>query len=168
MIKDLLLLTVFPACMAFAAAYDLFTMTLPNKLAIALVVGFLVLAPLVGLSWHQMGIQLGIAFIALAIGFVLFARGWIGGGDAKLFAATALWFSPLLLLQYVLMASIWGGALTLVILGFRRYMLPAVFAQQGWMVRLHDPSGGIPYGIALAAAGLMLYSQTPFMMALGH
>jgi prepilin peptidase CpaA len=38
---------------------------------------------------------------------------------------------------------------------------------QGWLVRLHNPKEGVPYGIALAAAGLLVYPQTPFMAALG-
>ena len=80
--------------MAFAAATDLFTMTVPNRLALALVACFFVLAPMVGLGWTDIGLHVALALAALAVTFVLFSFGWIGGGDAKLFAATCLWLGP--------------------------------------------------------------------------
>jgi prepilin peptidase CpaA len=57
--------------------------------------------------------------------------------------------------------------LTLLIIFLRNMPLPAMLSGQGWLVRLHEPKGGIPYGIALAAAGLLVYPNTPFMAALG-
>ena len=39
-LAGLALLTIFPALMAYAAASDLFTMTIPNKISLALVVAF--------------------------------------------------------------------------------------------------------------------------------
>jgi prepilin peptidase CpaA len=103
----------------------------------------------------------------LAVAFVFFARGWIGGGDAKLAAATALWFGFDHLLDYLLYASLFGGALTLLILQFRNLPLPAPLARQPWIVRLHETNEGIPYGIALAAAALAIYPQTIWMPAAG-
>ena len=50
--------------------------------------------------------------------------GWIGGGDAKLAAATALWFGFDFLLDYLVYASLFGGVLTLVLIQFRRLPLP--------------------------------------------
>ena len=94
MIKDLLLLTIFPGAMAFAAATDLFTMTLPNRLALAIVAFFFVLAPMAGLGWSDVGLHVALALAALAVTFCMFSLGWIGGGDAKLFAATCLWLGP--------------------------------------------------------------------------
>ena len=167
MIKDLLLLTIFPAAMALAAAIDLFTFTVPNRIAIALVAGFLVLAPMVGFGWPEIGLHALIGLGALALGFAFFAFGWIGGGDAKLFAATALWLGPEQLLAFSLIASLIGGLLTLSILYMRAIPLPAVLIGQDWLARLHDNKEGVPYGIALAAAGLLVYPDTPFMAALG-
>jgi len=60
-----------------------------------------------------------------------------------------------------------GGALTLALLFWRGVPLPEMLISQNWLVRLHDPKEGVPYGIALAAAGLLVYPQTPFMAALG-
>ena len=94
MIKDLLILTIFPGAMAFAAATDLFTMTVPNRLALVLVGSFFLVAPLVGLGWSDIGLHLALAVAALGVTFTFFSFGWIGGGDAKLFAATCLWVGP--------------------------------------------------------------------------
>ena len=165
--KDVLLLTVFPAAMAFAAASDLFTMKVPNRIAIGLVVGFLLLAPMIGMGWTDIGIHVAAAAAALLLGFCLFAFGWIGGGDAKLFAATCLWLGPEMLLTYGVITALIGGALTFVLLVLRGVPLPAALTSQGWIVRLHNTKEGVPYGIALAAAGLLVYPDTPFMVALG-
>jgi prepilin peptidase CpaA len=167
MIKDLLLLTIFPAAMALAAAIDLFTFTVPNRIAIALVAGFLVLAPMVGFGWPEFGLHALIGLGALVLGFAFFAFGWIGGGDAKLFAATALWLGPEALLTYGLITAMMGGALTLALVFWRNVPLPATLTAQGWLVRLHDTKEGVPYGIALAMGGLLVYPETPFMAALG-
>ncbi|MCC7000494.1 MAG: prepilin peptidase, partial [Deltaproteobacteria bacterium] len=94
-----------------------------------------------------------------------FARGWIGGGDAKLAAATALWFGWEHLYEYVLYASLFGGVLTVVLLQFRKYALPAGLVGREWVERLHQPRGGVPYGIALAAAALLVYPSTIWMDA---
>jgi prepilin peptidase CpaA len=167
MIKDTLLLLVFPAAMALAAATDLFTMTVPNRIALVLVVGFLLLAPMIGMSWNDLGLHVAMGVLGLALGFCLFAFGWVGGGDAKLFAATCLWLGPELLFTYAVFAALLGGALTLALLFLRAVPLPAPLVNQGWLVRLHNAKEGVPYGIALAAAGLIVYPQTPFMAALG-
>jgi prepilin peptidase CpaA len=100
------------------------------------------------------------------VSFVFFTFGWIGGGDAKLAAATALWLGFPLLLEYLMVAALIGGALTLLLLELRRVPLPAALAEQRWIARLHSIENGIPYGIALAAAGLIVYAETPFMRAL--
>ncbi len=98
--------------------------------------------------------------------FVFYARGWIGGGDAKLAAATALWFGFEWLLPYLLWASIFGGALTLMILQFRQYPLHPLLMGQAWADRLHRKEAGVPYGIALAASALIIYPYTVWMNVL--
>jgi prepilin peptidase CpaA len=167
MLKDLLILTIFPGAMAFAAATDLFTMTVPNRLALALAAGFFVVAPLVGLGWTDIGVHVALGAAALAVTFALFSFGWIGGGDAKLFAATCLWLGPGAILAYSVYGALLGGALTLALLAWRNLPLPLMLTSQGWLARLHDQKQGVPYGIALAAAGLLVYPDTPFMAALG-
>lgn len=94
MITDLLIITIFPLAMALAAATDLFSMTVPNWISLLLVAGFAVLAPLVGIGWSEAGLHVALALGALILTFAMFSLGWIGGGDAKLFAATCLWLGP--------------------------------------------------------------------------
>jgi prepilin peptidase CpaA len=157
------LFALFPMAMAYAAASDLITMTISNKLAIALVACFLVLAPLTGMDWQTFGLHWAAGGAVLAVAFVFFALGWIGGGDAKLAAAVALWLGWSHLFDYIALAAIFGGVLTLAILSFRRWVLPAFATRQSWIMRLHDETAGVPYGVALAAAALATYPETIWM-----
>ena len=163
MFTDVIRLLLFPALMAFAASSDLLTMTISNRLSLALAGGFFLLTLVTGMSLYAFGMHLAAAAVVLVVAFVFFSQGWIGGGDAKLAAATALWFGFDHLLDYMIYASLFGGALTLAILQFRKLPLPAVLARQQWIMRLHETGGGVPYGIALAAAALIVYPKTGWM-----
>jgi prepilin peptidase CpaA len=167
MLTEAIGLTLFPATMAFAASSDLFTMTIANRVSLVLAAGFFLLAVLTGMSPAAVGWHLGAGALVLVIGFGLFSFGWVGGGDAKLAAATALWFGFSHLLDYLLYASIFGGALTLALIQFRMLPLPRLLAGHEWIERLHRRGGGVPYGIALAAAALVVYPHTEWMAALG-
>ena len=160
-------LLLFPTLMAFAASSDLFTMTISNRVSLLLVAGFAVMAPLLGLGAAETLSHIGAGLAVLAVTFTFIACGWIGGGDAKLAAATALWlgFDPLL--SYLVYASIFGGAMTLFIIRFRAYPLPAMLRGQDWVTRLHRSNEGVPYGIALAAGALVVYPETIWMRPLG-
>ena len=165
MVTDVIRLLLFPALMAFAASSDLLTMTISNRLSLALAGGFFLLIAVTGMSLYAVGMHLAAAMVVLVVAFAFFSQGWIGGGDAKLAAATALWFGFDYLLDYLIYASLFGGALTLAILQFRKIPLPAMLARQSWILRLHETDGGIPYGIALAAAALAVYPKTGWMPA---
>lgn len=167
MATDVIRLLLFPALMAFAASSDLLTMTISNRLSLALAGGFFLLMIVTGMSLHAAGMHVAAAAVVLVVAFVFFSQGWIGGGDAKLAAATALWFGFDYLLDYLIYASLFGGALTLAIIQFRKIPLPAMLARQGWILRLHETDAGIPYGIALAAAALAVYPKTGWMPAYG-
>lgn len=163
MLIDATRLLLFPAVMAFAASSDLFTMTISNRVTLILAGGFVVLAASSGMSMDDMLSHAGAAAAVLAVSFVFFARGWIGGGDAKLAAATALWLGFDHLMAYLLYASIFGGVLTFALIRFRVMPLPQALADQDWVKRLHRLDGGVPYGIALAAAALLIYPDTAWM-----
>ncbi len=105
--------------------------------------------------------------MVLAIAFGFFSQGWIGGGDAKLAAATSLWFGFEHLMDYMVYASLLGGALTLILLQFRKLPLPGIVARQPWIQRLHEDGGDVPYGIALAAAAMLVYPHTGWMPSAG-
>ena len=165
MALDVARLLLFPALMAFAAASDLLTMTISNRVSLLLVVGFLVMAALSGMSLHDMLLHAGAGLAVLLVAFSCFAMGWVGGGDAKVAAAAALWFGFGHLLEYLVCASVFGGALTLLLLQFRQWPLPALFHSQDWLTRLHGRDTGIPYGIALALGALLIYPETDWVKA---
>src|SRR5690606_7578768 len=102
MLTDAIRLLMFPALMAFAASSDLFTMTISNRLSLLLAAGFVLLAIATGMSLAEIGLHLAAAAMVLVVAFGLFSQGWIGGGDAKLAAATALWFGFDYLLDYMI------------------------------------------------------------------
>ncbi len=163
MVADALRLALFPAMMAFAASSDLLTMTISNRVSLILVGGFVALAAIGGVSAADVLAHLAAGCVVLAAAFGLFARGVIGGGDAKLAAATALWLGFDHLLPYLVYASLLGGALSVALVWFRMAPLPAWLARHEWAQRLHGKDAGVPYGIALAAAALAVYPETPWM-----
>ena len=155
---DYFLLIAFPALLVIAAVCDLITMTIPNRIPLLMLAIFPFAAWAAGLDLPLIGWHFAAGFLVLAICFGMFALNWIGGGDAKLGAAIALWIGPyLLLLEWAMLFAIYGGILTLAILVLRRLPLPAVLARQAWIARLHDHESGVPYGIALSAAALTIY-----------
>ena len=152
----------FPFLMIYAASSDLVSMTIANRVSVLLVVGFLVASAIVGLAPAQIVLHLGAGFGCLAVTFAMFSFGWMGGGDAKLSAATALWFGPSQLIsEYVLLGAIYGGVLTLALLTLRARLQPVTGVD--FVDRLLERETGIPYGIALGAAGLTVYSNSFWM-----
>jgi prepilin peptidase CpaA len=166
MILDIARLLLFPALMAFAAASDLFTMTISNRVSLALIAGFLILAVAGGMSLPDMLSHIGAGTAVLAVAFSCFAMGWVGGGDAKVASGVALWFGFAHLMNFLLYASMFGGALTLLLLQFRQWPLPYALTGQAWLMKLHAKESGIPYGIALATGALMIYPETEWVTAI--
>lgn len=166
-LTDAIRLLLFPAIMAFAAASDLFTMTISNRVSLALIAGFAVMAFATGMGSHDILSHIGAAAAVLAVTFAFFSRGWIGGGDAKLAAATALWLGFDQLMNYLLYASLLGGLLTIIVIHFRFMPLPAALSRQDWARRLHRVDAGVPYGIALAISALLVYPETFWMQTFG-
>ncbi|PWB81746.1 MAG: peptidase [Methylocystaceae bacterium] len=153
-------LVVFPMLMAFSAFSDLLTMTIPNRVSLALVVVFAVLAVSLQMPLAIVASHASCALAMLIATFVLFHFRLMGGGDAKLAAATALWLGWENLFDYWFVASLAGGVLTLAILELRRRELPTALSNSRFLTRLGDKSVGAPYGIALAVAGLSVYPQS--------
>ena len=151
---------LFPMAMALAASSDLLTMRISNKLVLFLVVSFCVVAMAINLPMQQFALHVACALVVLAVGFTLFAFRWIGGGDAKLAAATTLWLGFGLTVPYLIYAGLLGGVLTLMILALRNLPLTPFLARFRWLERLHDRKSGVPYGIALALAGMLVYTNS--------
>lgn len=154
---------LFPLAMVYAGLMDLATLKIRNALVLAIGAGWLVLAPLAGFGFMELAASFAVAGLVFAVTFTFFALGWIGGGDAKLAAVTALWFAPDQALLYFIYASVLGGLLTLVILQLRARMMPAALYRVPWVAHLHDPKAGVPYGAAMAPAALIVFPQTAWI-----
>ena len=164
MLTEAVRLLVFPALMAFAASSDLFTMTISNRVTLALVGGFVAMAFMSGMSPSDVLAHAEASAMVLAVTFLFFARGWIGGGDAKLAAATALWLGFDQLAMFLTYTAAFGGALALAILAYRGTPVSA-FPLPGWAARLHTKGEGMPYGVAIAAGALFVYPATAWYAA---
>lgn len=160
------LMLIFPAAMAFAAAMDLLTMTIPNRISLVLLAGFAIIAPLTGMSWEQLGWHLAAFLLILSCTVIMFALGWMGGGDAKLIAVAALWIGFDNLILFIAQVAIFGGMLAMVILFYRSHPVGAL-PLPGWAARLHQGGSGIPYGIAIAAGALMVFPETYWFSVIG-
>lgn len=148
---------LFLGIMAAAAIYDLLTYTIPNFISILLVTIFAAYAIWDGLSWTLLGMHLATGIAMLVAGWLLFALGLLGGGDAKLFAATSLWMGWNGMINYLIMFSLCGGALALALLLFRRLPIAEALLRHGWIAALHDRAKGVPYGVALAAGATLAW-----------
>jgi prepilin peptidase CpaA len=156
MIAQAICLAVLPGLLAYACFSDLFTMRISNRVCLLVFSLFPATAVGVGMDWSTIGLHALAGLTVLTVSFSLFAGGWVGGGDAKLVAATATWFGFDMVLEFIALSCIFGGALTLAILFARQHPLPAGLMDQGWISHLHNRTTGIPYGIALGIAALVM------------
>jgi len=163
--QDLLLLSVlaFPLLVLAAAVKDLTSYTIPNWISLALLAAFV---PAAGSAWAagaapaELLACVGVGAAALAAGVVMFALRWIGGGDAKLMAAAALWMGAPGLAPFLLWTTIAGGALTVILITVRRHGAPLAGAD-GWVGRLMTPQGAVPYGVAICVGALAAFRYGP-------
>jgi len=140
---EALIFVVFPFCMLFAAISDALSMTIANRVSLVLVVTFVVVAPLTGMALSEFGLHLAAGAAVLVVTFGLFALGGMGGGDAKLLAATSVWMGfNISLVEYLVTSSILGGLLTMAILVYRRSPL-AIVTRQNQKLRA-DLAAGDP------------------------
>ena len=155
------ILIIFPFVMAFAAISDVLSMTIQNRVTLLLVAAFIALAPFTGMSMTDFGLHFAAGAVVLAATFALFATGSMGGGDAKLMSATALWlgWTPQLL-TYLLAMAVLGGLLTLMILRYRGSAIAVYAGRVEFLRRLAQKDEGIPYGVALGLAGLWVFPQS--------
>lgn len=160
------LLLLFPALVIVGALRDLTSYIIPNWVSGLLILGFAPAALALGLPLSTMGFNLAIGVAALLVGMGMFALNWIGGGDAKLFAACALWLGWPASMDYLLVTGLAGGALTLGLLSLRSPLLrPYVLAGPAWVHRLAEPKGDLPYGVAIAVGALVAFPGSALMRA---
>jgi prepilin peptidase CpaA len=154
-----MLLTVVGGAMIVGAAYDAATLTIPNWVSLALLALFPIVALNAGFGWMETGIHLGVGFAALVAGAALFAAGGFGGGDAKLFAAVSLYIGASWFATYIFFVAIAGGFVALAVIAIRWAAKFGIGAQLSWMQHLLTGKG-IPYGVAIAAGGLIVLPGT--------
>ncbi|MCZ7484332.1 prepilin peptidase [Rhizobium rhizogenes] len=156
---------ILPFCLAFAALNDLFSMTIPNRITFFLLSSFVVIAPFSGMDWHTFAMSLAAAVIVFFACFALFAANVMGGGDAKLLTAAAVWYGfNISLIEFLLAVTFIGGVLTLGILLLRSR------SQEIMAIGIPIPDSlmvakKIPYGIGIAIAGLLTYGEAPLIKA---
>jgi prepilin peptidase CpaA len=156
----LLLLSILPCLVIAAGLYDLTTMTIPNWISGALIVGFFPAALAVGMPPMTVALHVGMAVAALVCGMLMFALRWLGGGDAKLMAAAMLWLGLTGSLMFMLYTAVAGGLFCLILMGLRANIGPFLFGAPAWATRLLEPKGDIPYGVAIAAGALLAFPSS--------
>ncbi len=156
---------VFPLCLALAALTDLFSMTIPNRISVILMGTFIVVALASGMDWQTFGLSFAAGLVVFLVCFSMFALNVMGGGDAKLLTACAVWFGfNGSLATFLIAVAIVGGILTLGILLLRSR------SQEIMASGLPIPDSllvakKVPYGIAIAVAGLLCYPEAPIVQA---
>ncbi len=159
---QMLLPLAFPVLVIVGALSDAATYTIPNRISLALIVLFPVTALACGLPLSAIGMNLAVGVAGLLIGMLLFALRWIGGGDAKLFAASALWLGLTPALSFVSFTAIAGGVLAASLLALRSAPVRAMVPQgPAWFERLSKPGESVPYGLAIAVGALAAFPLSP-------
>lgn len=155
------LLVALAIILVVAAAIDVRTFTISNGLNATVAL----MAPLYWWSialpfWPDAAIQIGVALAVFAALAVTFYLGMMGGGDVKLAAALALWFSPGSTVKFLVIMSLAGGLLTVVVLILHRHNARRARAE----VKTEDGEKEIakpevPYGVAIAIGALWILAQ---------
>jgi len=163
MFYELCVLLIFPFCLIFAGVTDALSFTISNKISLILIAGFALLVPFSGMELAEIGSHVLVGFCTLLVGIILFARGYIGGGDVKIIAACALWLGVEHIASFLLIMGFFGGLLSLLVLYVRGTPLPSMLRGQKWLVNMQTGEAAVPYGIAIGLAGLSIYPQTVWL-----
>ena len=144
---------VFMGAMIWVMYTDLTQQRIPNAVILFLVVTYLPLALSAGFELDAMTYAFGSALIVFMAGFGCFSAGWLGGGDVKLAAVSALWLGHDTVISYVLWTAILGSIVTLSIMALRRKR--AIDADLPF-----DRHTSLPYGPGMALAAIILFPQS--------
>jgi prepilin peptidase CpaA len=138
----------FSLVLLWAAVSDIVARTIPNRSVLSLLALFALWALVHGGEGLASGLMAGA--IALSVGYGLYAANVMGGGDAKLFAATALFTGLAYLPALALMTVLTGGVIAAFALAARPRRATLMFSLKG----KGDFGRGVPYGVAIAIAGV--------------
>ncbi|HZC15887.1 MAG TPA: prepilin peptidase [Caulobacteraceae bacterium] len=160
-------LALFPALVIVAAVTDIASFTIPNRLTLLLAACYLPAAIMLGRPFGEIGLCLAIGAGALAVAAGMFAAGWIGGGDAKLFASVALWLGWPASAVFLMVTALAGGGLALLLLNARAaWVKPYLAGAPPWLSRLTTTGEAAPYGVAIALGALAAFPQSSLLQGL--
>lgn len=153
---------LFSIPLIIAALNDAASMKIPNWVSVALIAGYFLIVPFVWQGFADFGVHLLVGLTFLVAGFAMFAFGWLGGGDAKLMAAAALWMTWPDSVVFILYTTLFGAALGLFLLVGRAF-IPVRVMTSAWMYTMFKDQKKMPYGLAIAAGGIYTISQSAIM-----
>jgi len=148
-------LAIFAGALIFAALSDAASMKISNRISLAIIIAFAIATPIAWESWAVFGEHMFIGLIFFVAGFIMFAVGGLGGGDAKLMSAIALWWTWPDVLPYIFYVTVLGAVLAIFMMVGRNFV-PASIATNGMVSRMFSNEKQIPYGIALALGSLLV------------
>jgi prepilin peptidase CpaA len=161
---DVLSLAAFAGLLIYAASSDIARMIIPNWVSVALAGIFPIAALADGMAPLDIGLHVLFGLAILVAGFFLFAGNVIGGGDAKLLAATAVWTGYLAFLPFMYWTVVAGGVMALALLAARQF-IPHTETNPPFLNHLLKKQNGIPYGVAIMFGGLMAIPSLSFVLA---
>lgn len=136
----------------FSALEDLWRLQINDWFSGSVAIGALLALAMEGLSvslWQN----LLLFSLVLGLGTLLFVRGWMGGGDVKLLAASALWFNLSQGWKMLVAIAIAGGLAALMIMLLRLLPWPQTLRMKLAVLRRNE---AMPYGVAIAAGVIFL------------
>ncbi len=149
---------VFLIEMVDASLFDFKEFQIPNRIPVLLILAFPVMAVSSGMDLGHMLTHLAAGTALFLMGAILFFLRIWGGGDAKLLPAVALWVGLAALPRFLLVMALVGGGLALAALAARH--VPSVKGVAGARWVRAASTGQVPYGIAIAAAGVDWWAQS--------
>jgi prepilin peptidase CpaA len=156
--------------MIIAAISDLSSFRIPNWLTALIAILFFPMALATGLPWVDFGWHILAGLALFILGYVLFALGLFGGGDAKLMAAAGLWFGATHSLSFLFLTALAGGLLAIAValwsLGVAVMDMHGS-SEESFLRRAFKKANlKLPYGFALAVGAILAFPKTWWMTAL--
>jgi prepilin peptidase CpaA len=151
----------FPLCLVIAMVTDFRRFEIPNLVCLALALSFLPVAYLADFSLPQIGWRLGIGALMFLVGLALFSMRLFGGGDGKLLAAASIWTGHEALPGFLFYVAIFGGLLAITVVLLRKTRLAETIPESSIWAKFLNRENGIPYGVAIGCAGLMIFPWLP-------
>ncbi len=141
----------FAGAAVYGAYSDVRSRIIPNWVSVVVAVSFLPAALIGASDLYDILIRYGIGLALLAVCALLFARGMIGGGDAKLLPACSVWMGPQGVAGFIILTAIIGGMLAVIALISRKKNQDDKTPQ------------GLPYGVAISLAAILMIAIKPVL-----